>query len=505
MNITSTSISKLNTKLMVTITKEDYEANVSAALKKHAKQASLKGFRPGQVPIGVMKKMYGNSILAEELNKIIDNSVKNYIDENKLAILGQPIPTDSTPQSAIDITLDKNYDFEFEIGLSPEFEIQYANHQFEKQVVEASEESIQKEVDRLRKRFGNLKDVDAVVSDEDLMYFNISELNESNAIKEGGFTKSTIVSLKDVLPGKGEELKKMKSGSQAQLNIAEILDNNKINIAKYVLGVSEDELAAMNPVFNFELTKVSTMEPAEINADFFAKAAGGDDSIVDEASFKAKIKSSIEDYYKNESEHKLSQDIFEKLVLDTPIELPDAFLKRYIKKTNEKPITDEILDKEFGHYAKELKWDLISGKLAKENDIKVDFQEVKDALRMNILQQMYQYGYMNFTEEQIDNYVNNMLKDRNQVNQTYQGLLDTKVLNAVKGKVTIKEMNFTEEAFNDDTKKRREKREATQDNNISYYNSDVEEMETEEAAENGEQSNSFMGNMKNMAGKLFGK
>lgn len=498
MNLTEEKLSNLNPVITLTVTQEDYLPIVNASLKKHSKQATIKGFRPGTVPAGIIKKMYGNSILAEELNKIIESQLELHLKPFQDQLIGQPIPRTTENDNEIDINSTKDYVFSFEYGIRPDFTISLTDKIFEKQKVTIDKASVEKEVTRILKKFGAVAEVDEIKNQEDLVYISIKEIAPE---KETPHEHDTIISVQDIISSKQENWMTKKVGNQMTENPFELFDNQKINVAKFILNLTEEQKATISPNFSFEITKVTQHVPAEMNEELFKKATGLEDITTAEG-FEAHVEKEIASYYNKQSENKLGQDIFTYLIENTAMELPLEFLKRYLQKVSTNKLEDPIeIDQQFTSFSKELKWDLISSKIANDNDVKIEIEEIQNEIRNQFINQLHQYGMTYYTDEMLKNFVDKAMQDRKQVQQTYDILLDYRILEILKSSITPIDKTITEEAFVMDSKERQEKMQRDRENATNVFDTPIEE--TTAIEESSSNETSIMGNIKNLASNLF--
>lgn len=498
MQISEEKLSKLNPVITLTIDKEDYQAKVSTALKKYSKQASIKGFRPGAVPAGLIKKMYGNSILADEINKIIEEQLELHLKDHADHLIGQPIPRENSPKNEIDINSDQSYTFVFEYGLRPEFNINLQGGSFELQQVEIGKDTTEKEIERMRKRLGTVAETDAINHVEDLVYVTLTEVAPE---KENPHTHQTIISVQDIIAGKQGEWLNRKVGEIISGNPFELFDNQKINVGKFILNITDEQKENIGNHFTFEITKITKHVPAELNEDFFKKASGKED-VTTQEQFEAGIRAEIAAYYEKQANLKLGRDIFQYLIENTAMELPMDFLKRYLKKVSKNPgETEASIEEQFKAFSKQLKWDIISSKLAKENDIKIEAAEIREEIKNQFIHQLHQYGMTYYTDEMLKNFVDKSMQDRKQVQQTYEVLLDNKIIEMLRGQITPSIKSMSEEAFEQDSKQRQEAMMKEREQADNLFAADQEEIDSNE--ENPSTDTSLLGNVKNLAGKLF--
>ncbi len=448
MNIIRENIDDLNAVLKVSIAKDDYLTNVEEAIKKYRKTVTMKGFRKGHVPASLVRNMYGNSVLFEEVNKLVTSQINEYLEKEKLEILGQPLPKAADIQ--IDIKNPQDYDFEYELGLTPAFEVGALTKKtkIEKHVIKVDDQLLTEEVDNVRLRYGNMTHPEGETEENDVLTFEIQEL-ENGAIKEGGLQNNTPIGLSLVKDEKiKKELLKIKTGESIDLKVFDVFDRDRDAVLKHILGIKEDAPENLGDTFRFTLEKISRMEKAELNQEFFDKIYGPG-QIDSEEAFKEKIATEISNYFGQDSENKLKKNIMDTVLEKTEIALPDTFLKKWIKSNNEKPISDEEVEKDYDNFSRGLKWQLIVNKLGKEHDIKVEREEIaeasKDQLRKQL--QMYSPNGEPIKDEDLETFNASMMAREDHVKKTFEQLMEQKLFSFLKEKVTIEEKEVTMEEF----------------------------------------------------------
>lgn len=447
MHIQEEKIDALNAHLKLEVKQEDYLPKVDEAIKKYRKQVSLKGFRPGHVPMGMVKKMVGQQVMAESINEVLNESINKYLQDNEIEILGYPIPKDD---QELNFDIDKAGDFNFvyELGLTPEFELKALNKKtkFNKPVVDVTDEMVTEEIEVIQKRYGQPGQVDDVEED-DILKIHFQQLDDKGEILEGGIDNETTINLRMVKDKMQKKVMGMKKGDSIDADITKLIEREADAIAKHVLDVEHDLMEAGNLKYRCTLTEITRIQPAELNETLFQNALG-DDSIKDEEAFRARIREEIEQHYGRTSDQKLVTEIADKLLDKTEIPLPEDFLRRWIKLSNEQEITDAQLDDEFQNFTKNLRWSLIVNKLGKENDLKAEQDEIVERARGQVLNQMYQYGLYNPEPEQIEQLVARYLQDRDFVSRTRDSILEEKAFEIIKDQVTIQDKKVSLEEFN---------------------------------------------------------
>ena len=445
MNITKTDLDKLNAILNVKIEKADYDEKVEKSMKDLRKKASIKGFRPGMVPSGLVKKMYGKNVLIDEVNKILSDVLWNYVVENKLNILGEPLATDNNLDK-IDLESNPTFEFSFEIGISPEIDIK-----IDKKVklpiynLSVDQESIDNYKNYYTRNHGSY--VPADESDENSMLKGrMVQINEDGSEMVDGIVNEKSKLLVSVV--KDEEIKKqfigLKVNNPISFDIKKAFPNDD-EIAG-LLNQKKQDLILTSDNFSFTANEVTTFKEAEINQELWDKIFGKD-VITSEEQFLEKISAEISDSYKAESEYKLKADIRSQLMAQATFELPNEFLKKWLKKTSEKELTDEVLEKEYPAFQEDIKWQLVKEKFIKENDLKITEEEVNDLATQVAMAQFRQYGMNNVPEEYLDEMAKRILSSEKEKKRIEEKKVEDKVLEFVKESINLEIKEITPEEF----------------------------------------------------------
>lgn len=442
MEIIKENIDALNAVLKVQVKKADYESKVDKSLNTVRQRAEIKGFRKGAVPKSLIRKMHGNQVLSDTVNNMLSDEINKYITENKLDVLGHPIPKDG---QIFDIEINdlKDFDFEYEIGLAPDFKLDYLEGKptVRREVPEVTEKMLDDEVTRMRKQYGQVEEVTDKMQDDDMLAVKVETLDETG---HHHHTQVTLDMLKDKKVATA--MKKLKVGDSLEMNVFEAFDRDEASVAKQIVG-KEGLLAEHAPLCKVTLETVKRVKPAEVNAEFL-DALFGKGEVKDEAGLRGKIKEDIEKYFDKQSDAKMFNGIAETLINDTKMDLPDAFLKRWIGMTNEKPITPEQIENDYEGFQKNLKWSLIVKKVGKENNIEVTDAEVRAKIGEQVKQQMLSYGIPSVSDEQTEQFVQNMMAQKDHVNQTKETILEEKLFQYFKTQISIKDKKVSLEDFN---------------------------------------------------------
>jgi trigger factor len=449
-NVTPSTLGTLHEKLTVTINKEDYLPEFEKALKKYSKNIELKGFRKGAVPVGMVKKMHGQAIFTDEVLRVIGEQVDNYITSNKINYLARPLAIDKGLDAYnFDMNNPLEYSFDFEMGLKPTFEIPLLSNgkSLEKLKVAVSEEMINEEVEKIIYRAGKLNDIDMVSDDDDVL--NVSFLQEGG--EEAKQTNSLLVKYftdeaKAALQGK-------KVGDTYTATVGAMFTEKVYPAIAADLKLDPKDEVAKQTNYTITLDKIGHVTKAAINEDLYTSTYPNNTEITDEASFRAQVKLEIQAYWDNQSRNRLDNDIFETLVHETPLEIPTAFLKRWLAEGDEKNLkTPEQVEKEWGSFDHSIRWQLISDKLMADNNIFVNQEELKTGIRASIAQQFAQMGFpisMDPSEdpEWLQPIIDKQMKDEKLVNETYQNLMMDKLFQFLEGKITVVEREVPLDEF----------------------------------------------------------
>lgn len=447
MQITQEKIDQLRSKVRVSLKKEDYEPKVKKQIKTLAKQVQIKGFRPGMVPLDMVKKMYGNSVLAEELNNILNDEVYKYLNDNNIDIIASPIPADGQKLD-VNINALNDIEFDYEIGHAPAISLDFIEKgtSFNKYKIQVEESMINDEIDRIRKRFSSYEYPENV-GENDILTFSIEELNADGTVKEGGISTVSSIMVELLKEQYRPTVLALKKQDSFEANVFDLMDRDRESMAKNILNMNDlTQLDAVGDRFKLTLNNITRSVPAEINEEFFVKVYG-ETGPRTEAEMREQIKGDLEAYFDGQTDSYLVNDLYKAIMEQVEFPLPDDFLKRWIKLTNEKPITDEDLDKDYGGFAKGLRWSLIQRKVINEQNLQVTEEEIRDRVRVNVIQQLYGYGLKGIGDEWIEQFVQKQLADKKVVSQTSEQLAEDKVLNYIKSKVQLTEKPVSLNAF----------------------------------------------------------
>lgn len=434
MNITKEQIDDLNAIVKVAITKDDYQDKVEKILKDYRKQANIPGFRKGQVPLGLIKKQYGKAVLVDEVNKLLQDNLNKYLTEEKLDVLGNPLPKQ---QDNFDWDNDE-FAFEFELGLAPSFEVPLKTKKaITHYKIVADKKMVDEQIERIQKQYGKLISKKVVGKADEIggLFKNEAEEIENRFVIE--LDKLKNKKAVDALIGK-------KTGEVVNLKSKGLFKED--HLLTHALGISAEKSEKLNIEVDFEIQEINEREPAELNQELFDKLFGKD-TIKSEKELKEKIKEDSEKQFEQQSDQKLLNDITEYFIENTKFDLPVEFLTKWIKTTGENPLTEDEASDEFEKSEKGLRYQLIEGKIIQENKLQVQFEELKEFAKGFVKSQMAQYGQLNPEDAELETIAARVLGNQDEVKRLSEQLMSQKLLTLYKEKVNLKTKELTYDKF----------------------------------------------------------
>ena len=437
--------------IKLTIETNDYLPEIEKKIKQYAKTAEVKGFRKGMVPQGMVKKMYGDAILAEEINRIIDKEIQNYFTSNEIEILGQPIPTENNEKINLSIASNLNYTFEFEYSRQPQVELNFDGKTFEKYEIKDIEKIVEKELENVKTYFKTSEDTENPIEDDkDVIYFSLNN-NKDISVESSMIFEDLTDDGKNAIKGKkkGDKL-----SSKVNTWFTEKSNPNKY-IFKFDENTTQEIIDQTNDLFDIEITNVKKLViPNELSPEQIGQVTRDEQKNTVE-DLKEFLKNDIEKQYESVSNNFLFDDIYKFITREFPIELPEDFLKRWITNRNDYKIDAEKFESEKDMYFRQFKWEITTLQFAKKHDIKVNFDEVRESFVSSYKNMLMQYG-MPAEDQFLDNMLKETLKDRKKVEEAYQKLLDDKIFAKMAEMVKTKAVKKTEEEFTESSLKRKE-------------------------------------------------
>jgi len=444
MNIVRKDLDQNNAIVTLRIEKVDYAEKVDKMLRDYRKKANIPGFRPGMVPAGLVKKMYGKAVLAEEINKLVSDSLYNYIRENNINILGEPLPNE-TEQQQIDFDNNEDFEFVFDLGIAPEFEVELTKKDKVKfYTIAVSDEMIENQVKSYTGRYGKYIQ-EEVVEEKDMLKGELLELANGKVNESGIKVQDAALTASYMKDAQKALFVGAKKGDVITFNPT-IAFENEAEISS-LLKISKDEAKTITSDFQLKIESITRYHESAIDQEMFDKVYG-EGVVKSEEEFRAKIKENIQDSLVSDSEYKFGVDAQEMLVakFDNLI-FPDKFLKRWVLSSNEN-LTPETLEEDYSKMIADLKWHLIKDKLAKSSDIKVEAADVEEYAKKIAKAQFAQYGMIGMDDEIIANYAKDMMKKEDTLKNMIDKVAEEKVFTAVKEAVKLDNKEVSIEEFN---------------------------------------------------------
>ena len=445
MNISLQNVDKVSAKLTVKLEKADYQEKVEKALKTFRQRANMPGFRPGMVPMGIIKKQYGGAVKAEEVNKLLQEKVYEYLRENKVNMLGEPLPVEG---QEIDIVAQDDIEFVFDIALAPEFELNLGKEDtLAYYNIDVNEDIVNRQIDMYTQRAGKYEKVDSY-QDNDMLKGLLAELDENDSTKEGGIQVEGAVMMP--LYMKNDEQKAVFANAKVNdvlvFNPNTAYDGSEVEMAS-LLKIQKEEVAAHTGNFSFQVEEITRFVSAELSQEIYDQVFG-EGTVNNEEEFRAKVKESLQAQFAPDSDYKFLLDVREYLTNKVgKLEYPDALLKRIMLLNNEEK-GQEFVDENYEKSIEELTWHLIKEELVSKNGIKVENEDVMEMAKAATRAQFAQYGMMNVPEEMLENYSKEMLKKKESVDGLVNRAIETKLATTLKGQISLDEKNISLDEFN---------------------------------------------------------
>ena len=441
MNITKHENNDLTAEITISLAPQDYEERVNEGIKKVQRQAQMPGFRPGKVPAGLIRKQYGTQIMVDEINKLLNDTIYKYIEENKLDILGNPLPKD---QTSVDFANQKEFEFVYQLGLAPDFKVELDNKlSFDFKTVQVDDALIDKYIKDVRRNHGEAVHPETV-GEKDTAFVDINELDETGSIRAGGIFKSSSISMERLKNDSArQKLLGAGSGDKIVVNVNDLYESA---VDKSVsLGIDKNDAENLSCDLQLTIRNISRLEEAPVDQRLFDRVYG-EGKIGSEEEFREKIKSELAMMFRADSERMFRQEVERTLVQRIQLDLPHNFLKKWLKAVNEKPITEDDLEREYPDYANAMQWRLIENKIVKDNNIKVTADEAKNEARNYIRSEFAKYGQQP-SEEDLDKISKDLLGKEKEAQKIFENLYTKKVLDLIKEKCTVVEKSVSYDEF----------------------------------------------------------
>jgi trigger factor len=445
MEITRENTGELTATIKMVISPADHNESVTKILKDYQRKANVPGFRPGHVPFGMIKKLYGGAVFAEEVNKLVSDKLHQYITDENLDILGQPIPNTSlTPE--FDWKEGQDIEFYFDLGMTPKFDfVLDENIAVDYHVIKVDDTMVDKYLDDMRQRFGNMINPE-VAGEKDVLFGDFFQLNADGSVLEGGITHTSKLTVDLV---SDQEVKSKLIGSKVGDSIAfnPLKATGNATEASAMLGISKEEVEGMESDFMYTISEISTMSPAEMNEEFFEKVFP-EAGITTEDAFRNQVRNESEKAFVADSDHLFAHHSQDKLIESVSIQLPDEFMKRWLIESNEGKLTAEDIERDYDKYAEGMKWQLIENKIILEAGIEVGDAEIKDYVKDYYLQGWRTLQLTEDLLERLETIADSFIKDKPaEVRRIVDSLYGQRVTAYIKSKVKLVEKEISYDEF----------------------------------------------------------
>jgi len=457
MNVSFEKKDELNAIISVIVTNDDYQENLNKQFKDYRKKAKIPGFRPGTVPMGMIKQMIGKSALFEEVNRLTSEALYKHLQENTIDILGQPM-TSTERKGETDFDNYGDFTFHFDLGLAPIFDLNISSKdKLTRYEVELDQKEVATEVKNLRRQNGKLETKDKSETENDSVVILVTEVDKKGEHKEGGVFKQEVTVLPEVV--KHSKTKKqlvgVSTGDELNLNIFDLFNDNEM-VIKQSLGIEQEAIATLNKTFKAIVKEIRQVVPAELNQEFFDLVMGPG-AVKDEKEFEAKIEENLGSYYQAEAEKQLDAEVNKILEKNHSFVLPDAFLKRWLQETKPETYSPETVDEQYAKESLVLHKQLIREKIAEQENVEVTDEDINQTSFAYTAQMLRQYGLNNPDPSMVQNFEAKNREDKNYLMRIRDVVVEKKVLDKVKDLITIKPKKLAVDKFYDEVKKFNEK------------------------------------------------
>ncbi len=447
MDITHNKTGDLSGDIKIIIKKEDYEEKVNSAIKDLQKQAQMPGFRQGKVPVNLIKKLHGKNVLKEQVNEVLGESLINYIKEQELNILGNPLPYHEKNET-IDWDNQTEFEFNFYFGLLPDIEFKLSDEiVVDYYKIKVENKLIEEQIENLRRQFGKIISPEES-AEEDFIFGELIQMSNESTEAENPLTNKHNIVIKEI-----EDNDTKSNFISKKIGDEIIFDLNKAFTSKShkakVLNIEEEKVPETDSLFKLKVENISRVEPAELNEELYSKVAP-DKNIKNKTELKEKIKDEISQQYQAEVDKHFKNDVRETLVEKADIKLPEDFVKEWLHETNKEELSKEKVEENIDYYLKSLKWQLLENEIIKDHKVDVSEEEIKSHIRKYFTIQMKQYGHqVNENDDMLESLVNNFMQKQEDVNKVKNQIVEDKLTDIFKKSLKLKEKDITFDKFKD--------------------------------------------------------
>jgi trigger factor len=436
----------LNATLTITLTPEDYNPSIEKELKDLQRKVSMPGFRPGKTPMGIVKKNYGRSVLVDEVNRLASQFLFDYLRDNKIEVLGQPLLSDST-ESKINFETEEDFVFAFDLGLAPDFKINIdKNDVLPFYKIKVTDEIIEEEIKNIAKRYAEVTDVD-VAEEKDVIYAEVTELDEEGQPLEGGITNHKVSLTADLITNEAlkNQLVGIAKDTEIKVDIFNLFNGNE-TVMSNALGIPKEGVNDLNKTFSMRVTEIKHYVDAELNVELFDKMFGAG-VVATEEDFRKKVIEELGFYYDNEANHHLEHEITHLITDKHTFDLPDRFLKRWLMDTQSKTYTPDNIDSKYESEKAGLRYSLVRDLFEREHNLDADEEEIEKASLGYIFNLFNQYGMYNPDFTTVKAFSDEQLKKEDYRNRMREVALNRAVINKIKDLVTVEEKEIGADEF----------------------------------------------------------
>jgi trigger factor len=457
-NVTFEKKDDLNAIISVVVKNEDYQESLNKQFKDYRKKAKIPGFRPGTVPMGMVKQMIGKSVLFEEVNRLTSEALYKHLQDNNIDILGQPMTSLDKP-SITDFDNYGEFTFHFDLGLAPIFDLKISTKdKLTRYEIELDQKEVQTEITNLRRQNGKLDTVEKSETENDSVVLIVTEVDSKGDHKDGGVFEQEVTVLPEVV--KSKKVKKQLVGvavdAELDLNVFDLFNDNEMVITQS-LGIEKEAVASLNKTFKGKVKEIRRVEPAELNQDFFDLVMGPG-AIKNEKEFEAKIEENLGSYYVAEAEKQLEAEVNATLEANHSLTLPDEFLKRWLQETKPETYKPENVEELYGNESGVLRKQLVREKIAEQENVEVTDEDINQTSFAYTAQMLRQYGLNNPDPAMVQNFEAKNREDKGYLMRIRDVVVEKKVLDKVKEMITLKSKKLTVDKFYDEVKKFNEKK-----------------------------------------------
>ncbi len=458
MNVTFKKLDDLNAIISIEVKNEDYQDNLNKQFKDYRKKAKIPGFRPGTVPLGMVKQMIGKSVLFEEVNRLTSEELYKYLQDNKIDILGQPM-TSSSLESETDFDNYGDFTFHFDLGLAPVFDLKVSTKdKLTRYEIELDGKEVETEIKNLRRQNGKLENIDKSETENDSIVLIMTETNAKGEHKDGGVFEQEVTVLPEVVKSKKvkKQLLNVSVDDELKINVFDLFNDNEM-VVSHSLGIEKEAVSSLSKNFIGKVKEIKRVFPAELNQEFFDLVMGPG-AVSNEEEFNKKIEENLGSYYVAESEKQLEAEINSVLEKNHQLTLPDDFLKRWLQGTKPETYTADKVDELYAEESNVLRKQLIREKIAEQENVEVSDEDINQTSFAYTAQMLRQYGLNNPDPAMIQNFEAKNREEKNYLLRIRDVVVEKKVIDKVKDMITIKSKKISVDKFYNEIKKFNDKK-----------------------------------------------